>query len=312
MNRKKLLIGFLIFLVSIIAIDFVAGSVLKKAFYGVKKGANSVATYAIDSSKEDIVFFGSSRCANHYNPEVISQVLNMPCLNAGRSGQMIPYPYPVFKAMAARHAPKIIGLEVYFPDLTKNDVSYEKTVSSLLPYCNDNKEIKDFICEIDPKEKVLLLSKSYPYNSKIFDLILQKDEKYKFPRNGFYEKPVKEKMEAYRFQNLVADPNVVIDEKKVEVLERFIKDCQTMNIKLYLFTSPYFYEVKDHPVINRIKSLADKYHVSYYNFINDTAFTGKGNLFFDAAHLNKNGASLYSLTVAELIKSSWQNQIAGR
>lgn len=171
--EKRSVIRFLtrlaIFCIILIVIDRIVGFAFKKVYFSQRVGQFSQTTYAIDSARQDIMIFGSSRAVRHYSSPIIAQGLGLSCYNSGRDGQMIPYSTAVQEVSLNRHKPKLIILDINPWELAVNPSKYEK-LTILLPYCNEHPELIKYIAEVSEFERYKLFSQTYPYNSSIFIL----------------------------------------------------------------------------------------------------------------------------------------------
>jgi len=94
-------------------------------------------------------------------------------------------------------------------------------------------------------------------------------------------------------------------EENLQLLNRIIQICKEKNIEVLLFTPPAYDSYRDNLDLNQLNimiatgnEVANNYsNCSYYNLLEDDLFTKKD--FFDADHLNKDGAEKLS----KLLKS---------
>lgn len=308
----NLLIKTLVFLAILFLLDFSIGSILKYFYNKQTSGLLYRSTYSIDSTKAEILIFGASRANHHYVPDIFENRLHLSCYNTGRDGETIFYNYAILKCVLKRYSPKIAILDFSREEFLKNPNNYDR-LSSLLPYYEDHPEIRSIVQLKSPYEKYKLLSKIYPYNSLIFSIGIGttnlntsrdfiKDEKGYVPLPEIWDKQP--------YVDTSSKKNE-LDSNTIKLFESFIKDCINSNVKPYIIISPVFskYIYKDQSVIIA-RSIAKKYHVPFYNFIDDSTFLSQNRLFADAYHLNNEGAKVFTNKVIDTILRNGQN-IAG-
>jgi hypothetical protein len=92
-----------------------------------------------------------------------------------------------------------------------------------------------------------------------------------------------------------------IDKERVDLIERFIKDCQQRNIQLSIIVSPMYICSKE-DVFKIPRELAAKHHIPFIDHYRDSTYVGRPELFYDFGHLNRKGAEIYSEMIAKEIK----------
>lgn len=290
-----------IFLLILFLLDFTIGKILRYFYFKQESGLLYRTTQAIDSTKADILIFGSSTANHHYYPTTFENKFQMSYYNAGSDGTSLFYHYAVLSSVLKRYAPKIVILDFNTREFNKDEDSYDR-LSSLLPYYENHPEIRSIIHLKGPFEKYKLLSKIYPYNSNIFTIGIGNTALNKSRRNnnddqGFvplkrtWEKPISTLTLKYE-----------LDTNKIVMFKSFVKDCIKLNIKLYVFISPRFvkYTTIDKSLIIATNILKE-FQIPLYDFASDPYFLNRPELFADMSHLNENGAKIYSNKVIEKI-----------
>src|ERR1022692_3882494 len=259
-NRGPLyfMVKLILFLVILFALDSVIGGMLKHFYFRQESGFLYRTTYALDSTKAEILIFGSSTANHHYRPVTFERRLNMSCYNTGRDGNTIFYNYAVLKSVLKRYTPKMAILDFNDRDFMKDQDSYDR-MASLLPYYDNNPELRSLIFLKSPFEKYKLISKIYPYNSLLFSIgigntkfnksrEIATDENGFVPLSGDWKEPLTTKLASIKYE---------LDTFKINIFKSFIKDCIHSKIKLYIFISPKFikFEYEDQSIM-MIKNIA--------------------------------------------------------
>ena len=285
----------------VVIFDQFTGRILRKFYFSQKSDLFYRTTYAIDSTKAEILIFGSSRANHHYVPELFENGLKMSYYNTGRDGNFIMYNYAVFKAILKRYAPKIIILDINPDEFYSNKTGYDR-LSSLLPYYENHPEIRNIINLRSPYEKYKLLSAIYPFNSTLLTIgigNLEINKNRKPDHKGYVA--LLGKMEKTNL-NTFNNPSGSIDFNKVHALDSISELCFINKVKLFLCYSPVYGKVCKTNVDSLISKIADKYKFKYFNFSNDHRFINQPSLFRDYDHLNNDGAVKYSTLVVDSIE----------
>ena len=238
--------------------DFAIGKTLEHFYFTQASGPFYRTTYSMDSTRADILIFGSSRANHHYDPRVFENSLRMSCYNNGRDGNFLLYNYAVFKTVIERYTPQIVIFDVDRNELSSTADDYER-LSSLLPYKNRNSAVDQTIALRGPYEKVKCLSNIYPYNSLLLTIAIGNTEMNK--------------------------------ERKPDI-KGYVPISGTWNITSAGIDS------------NPIRQIANANKVEYLDYSSDTTYLNNHNYFSDPAHLNENGARLFSGTLAAYLQKS--------
>ncbi|MGN6394346.1 MAG: hypothetical protein ACTHMI_02215 [Mucilaginibacter sp.] len=307
------------FSVILFAADRLAGLALKKIYFSQRVGQYSQTTYALDSAKQDILIFGSSRAARHYSPSIISKVSGLSCYNSGRDGLMIPYAAAVQEVSLARHIPKMIILDISPRELGIDRVKYER-LSILLPYCAEHEQLIKYVKEVSPYEPDKLISKTYPFNSSAFVMAcntllaksVSKDENGYLPLQNSLTKAetddyLKRMLARAKSVHQKAD---VAEDKAVAYFKQFLDNTARYNIKTLVVISPTILKnafYLDNKVLERrlIEEITGRYkNVTFLDYSRDPRFNGHPEKFADYFHLNAEGSTEFSQLIAQNVKAN--------
>ena len=268
----------------------------------------------------DILIHGSSRAWVHFDPKIIEDSLKHSVYNLGMDGHTFHLQY-MRHLMALRHnpKPKLIIHSVDIGTLTKGNLHNS---DQFLPFMLWDKTYYDNMSKYD----------GYSY----FD--------YKVPLIRYYGKleaiktaikmiaPSKnnkvQRVRGYQGQNTSwnndfdeAKKNMkkyvaVTDSLTLNLFDNYLRECKVQNIKVILVYSPYYIEGQQFienqkQVINIFKILAKKYDFSFFDFTTDEICFDK-KYFYNASHLNRTGAELFSRKLCGQIKSRNAQQAFGK
>ena len=294
----------LLFFCILFFLDYSIGSLLKYLYFKQGSGSLNSITFALDSTKADIIIIGSSTANHHYYPTAFEDKLKMSYYNTGQDGTTILYHYAMLVSILKRYSPKIVILDVDFGEFEKDQNSYDR-LSILLPYYHNHPELRPIIKSRSPYEKIKLLSKIYPFNSMVFSVIIRnsyfneynlkrkEDDKGYIPLNRSWNKPIQMDTDSAKYE---------LDNYKIDLFKSFIKECIESNVTLYAVTSAQFIlqHTKDTSLIIA-KKITSKFNIPFYNYAGDTSFWKHPEYFADRLHLNNTGAEIFSNKVVEKI-----------
>ena len=304
---KRFLVNLLVFLGLLFAFDKSLGFILQQLYFKQEAGEYYRATYSIDSTKADILIFGSSRASHHYVPEVLEQNLNMSTYNTGRDGNYLLYNYAVIKAVTERYIPKMIILDVNPIALFYRKDDYDR-LSTLLPYYDSHPEIRDIVDRRSKYERVKQYSSLYPYNSLSLSIIvgnLEIAKKLYVSDKGYL--PFFEKMKPIGISNnnnkkMKDKPEEIysdsIDTFKIAALQDIAEICLKKNIPLVFVFSPISSKSNNELANSKLLTIVKANNIKYFDFSDDTTFVNHPQYFQDESHMNDDGARIFSKKLA--------------
>ena len=297
----------LVFLFLVIA-DTGIGFLMRKFYFSQESGDAYLLTYAIDSTKADIIILGSSRAKHSYVPSIFQENLNMSCFNAGRDGtEHVLFNYAQFTAITTRYRPKVIIFDIRPEDLIYNACEYDM-LSPLMPYYKTHGEIRYLINIRSPFERLKHLSAIYPYNSLIFQIIMgnlemNKDRK---PHENGYIPFLGSKLT--NTLDTLQTPVYPIDTYKTDIIKDLIINCKEKEIYLVLIYSPTYNIVKDNYYQRILDEICEENGIEYLNYSNVHEILMNPDLFFDRTHLNDDGARLFSGLISTRLETILEKQ----
>ena len=296
---KKFLINIAIFFAIVVVVDFVAGKVFFKLQSTCAKGGTGSEYYICNNLNEDILIMGSSRAAHHYVSNMFADRLGMTCYNGGQDGNGIVMQYGRWQMISKHHLPKVIiyDIEPAF-DLSGGD--NERFIDRLKPYADDA-DVKDYIADLFPMEKLKLTSRMYRYNYKFLEVISDcmrpSEVNYGYkPRYSHIRQELIDKQ-----NDAVNGRPIDFDEEKKRILMNLVGEAQENGVKVILVSSPYWkgYSNFDMRVV---KELAAKMNVPFIDYA-DSEIRNNPDWFADSMHMNDDGAKVFTVDLIGKIRS---------
>jgi len=295
-SNKIFVIKVLALCFILVALDFTLGKGLEKIYFSQKSGKFFRTRSAIETTRADIVFFGSSRAIHHYDPRIFLSLLGVPAYNAGARGQDIVYAYSVLQGILHRYTPKIVILNLD-TRIFKKEGKFER-LSDLAPFYRNHPELRPIIERKSKFERVKLLSYLYTYNSTILHF-LNYAIKPQLDYDGFF--PLRSMADAAEMDEPVGVvPSYTdLDAEYMVFYENFLKDTLNSGAKMLIVISPGLAAAGEHAFINPAILKAKDLKIPVWDYSNDDHFVGHRELFADHAHMNETGAKLFSSLIAD-------------
>ena len=298
---KKIFLNIAFVIIVVFVLDFAIGKTLRYFYFKQVAGTAFETTFVIDSTKAEILIFGTSRASLHYVPQVFEDSLRMSCYNAGRNGNFALNSNLQFSTIINRYTPKIVIFDITPGLLNYNTESYER-LSSLLPYYKPHPEIRKIIEMRSPFEKIKLLSEIYPFNSNLIPIITGN-----FEFKGNRQKIIKGYIPDFvHIQDTILksleDIKAPLDSIILNSMTSIAATCNQKNIRFVIVTSPLFASYNTNYTGDLLKNFARINHIEYYNFINDSTFIKRQSYFADQNHMNNDGATKFSQIIVGLLK----------
>lgn len=294
---KKFIVKLSVFFLLLLCFDQVYGSFAKYLYDHPKGGSVYLDKYICDSTKADVLIFGSSKAKNQYDPQILEDTLGMSVFNCGSHGMGMIYHYGRWKIISQRYIPKVVVYEILpIVDFMVRD---DNTIfiNPLRPYYGKVDGIDSIFWKVDPTEKYKMCSKAYRYHSILDYISCYRQSEWL--QNG-YSKPSNSVLKA----NLIKDPSVsyVIDSVKWYFAQKFVKEVSAKT-KLLMVASPMFSFHEDYGGLVKIKELCRECNVPLIDHFCDSNFVDNPNLYIDMAHLNRDGSVKWSSLIASELKN---------
>jgi len=304
-KMKKFILRLLLGLIFVVLFDFIIGKTLKHFYFEQDSGFQYRTTHSLNYTEDEILIFGSSRANHHYDTNILESKLNMSTYNTGRDGTYLFYQTALLKTILKRHQPKIIIYD-FFGSFEYSQSDYDR-LSFLLPYYEEHEEIREVLELKGPFEKFKTLSKIYPYNSMLFNIIMGNMEFNKKKNKDIKGFVPLNKNWTSELQAIKSTTKYELDQNKLNAFKDFIQLCKKNNIELHVIVSPVFYTYQSDYSITTCKQICAKQNVPFYDFTRDDKFLQKPEWYADILHLNQTGAKKFSSIVADSLKVNTAN-----
>lgn len=290
---KKFLLHIAAFVACLIVLDLTIGLLSEFLIKHATTGETQRNEYICNHTSEDLLIMGSSRAVRHYNPEIISDSLNLSCYNCAYVGCGCITAYGLLRTITQHYSPKYILYEVT-PDFDylKVQEDHTKYIGALKNYY-DVDGVDSIFINIDPSEQYKMQSKMYRINSKLLGIISENLSRGGSISNGFL--PDNSTMTK---EPVLPAPKQQLeyDDFKMKCFNNFVALCKEKNIKLVFAVSP-LYKIDNSNEYDYCRGVANKNGIPFISHYNDTTLNRNMNYFADYEHMNLTGANIYTKSV---------------
>lgn len=294
---KKYIAKILLFFIIVALIDVAFGMGCDYLYKNSKGGDTYKINYAISEGTADVLIMGSSRASHHYNPQILSDSLNMSVYNLGIDGSGVILADGFYRLIAERYKPKYIIYELT-PSFDiyqySGDVNNTRYLSQLKPYYKEEC-LSGIFEDVNPGEKLKLRSGLYRYNTTFLNLIRFYLRGEESNLRGFA--PLVGTMGNYLKEGKQSVS--VIDPLKMKYLSQFISDCHNEGTELFFVISPKYGATTSNSY-NPAKELCIK---KGYDVLDLYCEMQQKKFFNDSYHLNMTGANAFTSLIAHQIKN---------
>ncbi len=299
----------LILLLILVVADRIIGAGLEWSFYRQKHGDEIVTRYAIDSTREDVLIFGSSRASHHYHTRLMDSLLGRSVYNCGRDEMGISYTNALLPLVYKRYAPKCIIVEVLPTELSGVDAApgIQRVSTRLLPYAHRHPELWPAVAYAGKIEVYkAAVSRIYAYNSLIGAIFQNTYTNLAHTTDRGYE-PLNAEIDSATFKPTHWMAMEQLTGVDLELAARFTAILDTAaahGTKAIVVISPFYYPLKvaNNESYQTLPRLAAQHGALFLDWSADPRFLMHPKLFNDDVHLNDRGARLYTTLMEDTLK----------
>ena len=253
----------------------------------------------------DAVIMGSSRGFVQYSPAILDNVLGTDFYNLSVDGRCIDAEVAKYNTYIEYNSkPKLIIQNVDFGNLLMSN-GYER--EQFTPYLYNSvlfNEIKDFET-FAIGDRYLPLVRYSGYFEVIKEGLHLPNKLNQYPLyKGYFGRD--EQWDGSAFHN-VSHVDFSVNPQAVEIFDRYLASCKKDNIQVILVFAPIYIgvtEKMDNPqqMFDYYQKFSDKYGCPILNYTYDS-ISYDTNYFYNATHMNRTGAELFTRKLAHDIDS---------
>ena len=306
-SYKKFIIKLLVFAAIFVFLDFLLGRLFRRLEEVALKSSpySMQVDYTIKEVQSDILIIGASEAAHSYIPQILKDSLNCSVYNCGIDGQPSYYHIAVVNCILDRYAPKMILWSVSPMWLSDKNANEDQNRLSVLnrfykdyPYC------REMIRKKSKYEPIKCHLNTYTQNSNLYQYLSYIIKPDKDVQYGRYL-PLYGTDKSIELQERDLSVAFSYSEELAETFTATLLRCKEKGVKVILVFTPR-YEKSDYADLISYKKiqeialesdallLEDYYHNSIVN---------KPQYYKDFAHLNDEGAHLFSAMLANRLKT---------
>ncbi|MHC1775964.1 MAG: hypothetical protein AB9834_11180 [Lentimicrobium sp.] len=301
---KKFLISILIFSLSLLVFAYLMDLFLSDRLRKSKNGEFGVWNDIYNGKvNDDLLIYGGSRAWVQFDPQIISDSLNISAYNIGINGHNFWLQYLRHSVLLKyNEKPKVIVHSVDIMTLGKRPDLFNP--EQFLPYMVDDPAMAKAISSYEGYSyldyKLPLLRYSGKWKALIFALKWTFSSQNSIPDRikGYQGKDMTWNSDFEKAKEELNEFSMDLDSETVQLFEKYIQECRDMNIKL-IFVNPPEYVEGQHFVKNRdeiialFSKLGHENNIPFYDYSSDSMSFDK-KYFYNSTHMNKLGAELFT------------------
>lgn len=307
---KKFIFKVCLFFFIVVVIDIAFGFAMGEVSKRIDIGGAGRDNYICDKVTDEILIFGSSRAEHHYNAQMLTDSLGVPCYNCGEGGCGILLAYGRLLMLLERYTPKTIIYEVT-PGFDFHDGKDNHKYLYRLKQHYDRAGVDSIFWSVDPTERYKMISGMYRHNSSFLQnlLVYFMGVSNDTGIRGFRPYDVEMDTMKVRKDYIAYDSKegYVYDSLKISYIRKFLN--KTKGINLVFVMSPMWYE-QDTLVLEPIKEICRDGKFQLIDFANNPKYVHHNEYFKDGTHLNARGADEFTRDlIVELRKRGLLNEM---
>lgn len=273
----------------------ILGEILEISFFKAKSGTTFNTIYGIRDCNEEILIMGDSEVKHGIISNLLKDSLGLSCYNLGFDGHKIYYQYAMLREILKRYTPQVIIIS------TSAASEVEVTITPLFPFYEKYSQVKKTILEIAPVEKYKLISNAYAYNSLIIKII--QGLVYSEPKSNGYD-PLYTKQHNISLEKISETKNYLVPSspRSLNYFEKFIRLATSSGCKVVVMNPPKLWHNALHNHEFTLNEIISRNQVIYLDYENDPSFEFHHEIFYDAEHLNHQGAELLTNRIIKDLK----------
>ncbi len=305
--RYRILISVTLFFVLLSGVHYLIMSQLRSTDFGQYGKLNLIFE---KKGSFDVVYFGSSRTAFHFNPRIIDSIANVNSCNMGITATNDVVSLAAIKTYLSNCEIKPKAIVVNFDFFLWDNQNIDDVNSSIprfIPYLY-NPILYNSLASLDPSYAKFKYASffSFTYLTDYFyyelyrGLVNQEIARDKeFKCRGFQSVPYQQKIE--NFQTSRSNEIICVSERQINATKQIFTLLKNENIKLIPVVTPIFksysFTNSDNILFERLKEICYEFELNCFNYSNKKYCQEKNN-FFDEIHLNNEGLEKFNIDFA--------------
>lgn len=297
---KTILIAIAMFVV----VDIVVGVVADRLMDKMPDFSGDIAkdNYRLHRLKTDVVILGSSRGCYHYVSQQLSDSMDaylgkhLSLYNASISYKRANSNSCAAEVLIARYRPQLVIYDIFEKALCDTRVD---DLEFSAPFYWKDTIIRRYLDNLGLKERLFMKSSLYRYNGKLFRIV-SSIYTPETPNDGYEAlQGTHINLAEYEEEEEVSTPTTELDAYALSNFETVLRKYSSEKIPLVIVCSPQF-RPKDNN--KRVAAICEQYGIPFLDFYDTPYFNAHPELFYDAKHLNDDGAHVFTALFFEQLK----------
>ena len=298
-----------LFLLLLAGLDVALAALFARGFRSERSGASGGLANQAIAVEAPLLILGSSRAQHHLDPEILGAAAGLRAWNAGADGQGLYYACSLLDLVERRGPPRLVVWNLDFKDFDPRERPRQlQRLSVLLPHYDESPRLRDLWDSQGYEARLKVRVRTYRFNSLVLP-ILESLLRPSTPPPGGGFVPVAPRPGVPPGAGDAQDYGVP-DERAIGALQEAAARLSGLDCDVVLLTAPRW-SPTDPPAAfyarigGRLEEVARSVPRAAFWRLDEAALPEFRNpdLYFDAGHLNAEGARRLSLLVADRIRT---------
>lgn len=294
-----------VFAILFIGVDYISGYAFRFLEHKALNHSpfSMITEYTMWKVNTDLVVIGASEANHSYVINQLEDSLGVTAYNCGKDGCRFYYQNAMINGLLDRYTPKTIIWSISPSEFSTPSPEDVDRVKELNPFYHTNGYCKTIVQTKSPTEWIKMESQLYTYNSRLIIFLFKSfTPGYAYKKGGYAPLYGTNSNLVLTNRKWKENYNTTSEKYFVSTLER----CKKQGTEVVLVFTPR-YEKGDYSDLKeykRLKYVCSKLDVPVIEDLYHNQTLMKPELFKDNAHLNDEGAHIYTNMIIDRIKTN--------
>jgi len=282
-----------LFALALVAADQLGGFLLERAYPSVGRGQLAGMVNSAIQARADVLILGASTASHHYDDAALGESLGVRVFNTGLDGRGIVFSRGLLALAGAAHAPRLVVLDLSYSDR-------DRTSARILAPLYGRNPVVDQVVAWSWRERLKLVSRSYRFNGLVLPILRNLGTP---PMTSGFE-PV---------DGAIADSVPWRGPERGaggfgpwygDELRQLVREARALGARVVFVESPTWGGRVARVARDEYTQVANEMDVPLHLLDPEhVAALNQARLYFDRAHLNREGARVFSSVVTPVLRA---------
>ncbi len=281
-----------VFAAGLVALDLVAGFALSRLHPTVGRGQLVGMANSAIRARADVLILGASTASHHYDDRALSRSLGLRVFNTGLDGRGIVFSRGLLALAAAEHRPRLVVVDVSYSDRDRTSARI------LAPFVGRNRVV-DEVVGWSWRERLKLASRAYRFNGLVLPMLRNLGTP---PMESGFEPLEGAIADSVPWRGPARGGEGFGSWYGIE-LRKLVAEARAAGARVVFVESPTWGGKVARVALDEYARVAREMDVPTHELAPDThAEFRRASLYRDRAHLNREGAAIFTRAVEGILR----------